>query len=99
MWERRRDLPVRVTMHLVLALWLWRNLSYKEMWRRLADGCAFSGRADGLALPATGAPEASSITRARTRLGTEPLALLFTETAGPLTGLEIPWVRGGGACG
>jgi hypothetical protein len=95
-WERQRDLPARLTLYLVLALWLWRSLSYKEVWRRLADGCAFSGGADGLAVPATGAPEASSITRARTRLGTEPLALMFAETAGPLARPDTPgaWWRG-----
>nr|WP_277605869.1 IS4 family transposase [Glycomyces sp. L485] len=95
-WERQRDLPARLTLYLVLALWLWRNLSYKKVWRRLADGCAFSGGADDLALPATGAPEASSITRARARLGTEPLALLFAETAGPLARPDTPgaWWRG-----
>lgn len=94
-WERRRDLPARLTLYLVLALWLWRSLSYKEVWRRLADGCAFSGGADGLTVPASGAPEASSITRARTRLGSEPLALLFTETAGPLASPQTPraWWR------
>ena len=66
------------------------------MWRRLADGCAFSGGADGLALTATRAPGASSITRARTRLWTEPLTLLFAETARPLARPDTPgaWWRG-----
>ena len=90
--------PARLTLYLVLALWLWlwRNLSYKEVWRRLADGCVFGGGGEGLDVPASGAPEASSITRARTRLGTEPLALLFAETAGPLAGPDTPgaWWRG-----
>jgi len=95
-WERQRDLPARLTMYLVLALWLWRNLSYREAWRRLADGCVFSGGGDGLAVPASGAPEASSVTRARERLGSEPLALLFAETAGPLARSDTPgaWWRG-----
>lgn len=94
--QRWRELPARLTLYLVLALWLWRNLSYKEVWRRLADGCAFSGGAQELGVPASGAPEASSVSRARERLGTEPLALLFVRTAGPLATDDIPeaWWRG-----
>ncbi|MBB5996641.1 hypothetical protein HNR25_003901 [Streptomonospora salina] len=94
--QRRRELPARLTLYLVLALWLWRNLSYKEVWRRLADGCAFSGGARELAVPASGAPEASSVSRARQRLGTEPLTLLFARTAGPLAESDTPgaWWRG-----
>ncbi|HIY42376.1 MAG TPA: IS4 family transposase [Candidatus Nocardiopsis merdipullorum] len=88
--QRRRELPARLTLYLVLALWLWRNLSYKEVWRRLADGCAFSGPVQGLTVPASGAPQASSVTRARERLGTEPLALLFARTAGPLADPQTP---------
>ncbi|SIO85876.1 Mobile element protein [Nocardiopsis sp. JB363] len=88
--QRQRELPAQLTLYLVLALWLWRNLSYKEVWRRLADGCAFSGGAPDLPVPASGAPQASSITRARERLGTEPLALLFAQTAGPLADPETP---------
>lgn len=95
-WQWQRDLPARLTVYLVLALWLRRNLSYKEVWRRLADGCAFGGGADGLDLATAGAPVASSITRARARLGAEPLALPFAETAGPLAQPEAPgaWWRG-----
>ena len=37
-----------------------------------------------------GAPQASSVTRARERLGTEPLALLFARTAGPLADPQTP---------
>lgn len=88
--QRQRELPARLTLYLVLALWLWRNLSYKEVWRRLADGCAFSGGAQALPVPASGAPQASSITRARERLGTQPLALLFHQTAEPLADPETP---------
>src|SRR5699024_6600768 len=88
--QRRRELPAPLTLYLVLALWLWRNLSYKEVWRRLADGCAFTGPAPGLPVPASGAPEASSISRARERLGTHPLALLFDQTRGPLADAATP---------
>lgn len=88
--HRQRELPARLTLYLVLALWLWRNLSYKEVWRRLADGCAFTGPAPGLPVPASGAPEASSISRARERLGTQPLALLFHQSAGPLADAQTP---------
>lgn len=94
--QRRRELPARLTLYLVLALWLWRDLSYKEVWRRLADGCAFSGGDQHLPVPASGAPQASSVSRARERLGTEPLALLFAQTAGPLAAPDTPgaWWRG-----
>ena len=54
--HRQRELPARLTPYLVLALWLWRNLSYKEVWRRLADGCAFTAGSPSLPVPASGAP-------------------------------------------
>src|SRR5699024_1950829 len=47
--------PAPLTLYLVLALWLWRNLSYKEVWRRLSDRGAFTGLAPGLPVPASGA--------------------------------------------
>ncbi|GAB3726075.1 IS4 family transposase [Nocardiopsis oceani] len=88
--HRQRELPARLTLYLVLALWLWRNLSYKEVWRRLADGCAFTAGSPSLPVPASGAPGASSVSRARERLGTQPLELLFAQTAGPLADPHTP---------
>src|SRR6266545_4363775 len=71
--QRRRSLPARLTVYFVLAMWLWREHGYEEVLRQLLDGLAWSG----------------SITKARTRLGPDPLRLLFTRAAGPTGSPEM----------
>jgi Insertion element 4 transposase N-terminal/Transposase DDE domain len=87
--QRRRSLPARLTVYFVLAMWLWREHGYEEVLRQLLDGLAWSGADDG------GPHEADvawsgSITKARTRLGPDPLRLLFTRAAGPTGSPEMP---------
>src|SRR6266540_2700139 len=86
--QRRRSLPARLTVYFVLAMWLWREHGYEEVLRQLLDGLAWSGADDG------GPDEADvawsgSITKARTRLGPDPLRLLFTRAAGPTGSPEM----------
>ena len=70
---RRRRLPAEQVVWLVIALALYRHQSMPEVLATL-----------DLALPSTVAPlvSKSAITQARQRLGSQPLASLFCQTAG-----------------
>ncbi len=72
--RRVRDLPSRVVVYLLLAGFLFAELGYAQVWRRLAAGL------DGLDLAA---PTASAMTQARRRLGPGPLRELFALLRGP----------------
>lgn len=74
--ERRlRLLPSRVVVYFVLALALFERCSYRAVWGKLTAGLG------GLPL---GRPAASSLCRARRRIGAEPLRRLFETLAGPV---------------
>jgi len=87
--QRKRSLPARLTTYFTLAMWLWREHGYEEVLRQLIDGLAWSGAQE------TGPDEADvawsgSITKARARLGPDPLRLLFARVAGPTGSPETP---------
>jgi Insertion element 4 transposase N-terminal/Transposase DDE domain len=86
--QRKRSLPARLTTYFVLAMWLWREHGYEEVLRQLIDGLGWSG-ADGRPDEADVA-WSGSITKARARLGGEPLRLLFSQVAGPTGGPDLP---------
>ena len=74
--ERRlRLLPSRVVVYFVLALALFERCSYRAVWGKLTAGLG------GLCLAR---PAASSLCRARRRIGAEPLRRLFETLAGPV---------------
>jgi hypothetical protein len=76
--ERRlRLLPARVVVYFVLALALFEHCSYRAVWGKLTAAL------DGFALVR---PAASSLARARRRIGTAPLRRLFEVLAGPVAG-------------
>ena len=77
---RKRLLPARVVVCLVLALTLYASEAYEEVTRRLVHGLTSLNRwrADWQ-IPTDGA-----ISRARTRLGAEPLRELFNRAAVPV---------------
>jgi hypothetical protein len=78
--QRHRLLPARVVVYYVLAMALFSDASYEEVMRALVEGLAWqSGWRRSWEIPAKG-----SIFKARSRLGSEPLELLFEATAGPL---------------
>jgi hypothetical protein len=83
--ERRRLLPARLTVYFVLALALFSPAPYLEVLRHLVEGLRTVGRWDGWHVP-----EKSSLFRARQRLGSEPLRVLFASTARPLSGGSTP---------
>ena len=68
---RLRDLPARVVIYLLLAACLFPETGYPGVWRKLTSGLT------GLPLPT---PTASSLTRARHRLGAAPPALTVRPT-------------------
>jgi Insertion element 4 transposase N-terminal/Transposase DDE domain len=84
--QRKRSLPARLTTYFTLAMWLWREHGYEEVLRQLVDGLAWSGTGPGEADVAW----SGSITKARARLGAEPLRLLFDRVAGPVALAGMP---------
>ncbi|MGH3406929.1 MAG: transposase domain-containing protein, partial [Streptosporangiaceae bacterium] len=73
--RRRRLLPSRVVVYFVLALALFEQCSYLAVWGKLTCGLG------GLPLAR---PAASSLCRARRRVGAGPLRALFETLAGPV---------------
>jgi Insertion element 4 transposase N-terminal/Transposase DDE domain len=78
--QRHRLLPARVVVYYVLAMALFADASYEEVMRALVEGLSWaSGWRQVWEVPAKG-----SIFKARSRLGREPLELLFEAVARPL---------------
>lgn len=76
--RRLRLLPSRVVVYFVLALALFEDCSYRGVWGKLVAGLA------GLDLVR---PAASSLCRARRRIGVAPLRRLFEILSGPVARL------------
>jgi len=105
---RRRLLPARLVVYFVLALWLFRgrNSGYGQVMAKLADGLyhrrrgadLLAGRLDPDGWVDAGAgrrwrqPGASSLSRARDKLGADPLHMLFDQVAGPVAAGGAPGV-------
>lgn len=97
---RRRLLPARLMVYFVLALWLFRgpNCGYGRVMVKLVDALYHRRRGqqllDGVLDPEgwvdAGAgrrwrpPNISSLSRARSKLGADPLHMLFDSVAGPV---------------
>jgi hypothetical protein len=90
--RRQRLLPARVVVYFTLAMCVFSQVGYEEVARLLTHGLAWARRWRG----AWQVPTTGSLTRARARLGPEPLAALFGQTAGPLATPATPgaWYRG-----
>jgi hypothetical protein len=76
--KRLRLLPTRVVVYFILALALFEDCSYRGVWGKLTAGL------EGLPLVR---PAASSLSRARRRVGAAPLRRLFEILAGPVAHL------------
>ncbi|WP_354643063.1 IS4 family transposase [Kitasatospora camelliae] len=78
--QRHRLLPARVVVYFVLAMCLFFGQGYEEVARLLTQGLRDQGRwATAWRVPTTAA-----IGRARLRLGSQPLRLLFQRVARPV---------------
>jgi hypothetical protein len=78
--RRQRLLPARVVVYYVLALALFAECSYEEVMRQLIEGLAWSSGWER----SWEVPSKVAIVKARRRLGSEPLELLFGAVASPL---------------
>ena len=89
---RERSLPAHVTMHYVIALALFMQQSYGAVLRCLFEGIRWL-RCNGVRI-AYASP--SAISRARERLGVEPVKQLCEETVAPVAEPGTPgaWYRG-----
>ena len=77
--ERRyRLLPARLIVYYVLAMSLFREAGYEEVMRQLTEGLV------GLGDQPLEIPSSVAISKARQRLGPEPLEALFKSTCRPL---------------
>jgi Insertion element 4 transposase N-terminal/Transposase DDE domain len=85
--RRLRDLPSRTGLYFVLALGLFPQLGYLEVWRKLTAGL------DGL--PGVPCPSAKALRDLRRRVGAAPLRALFEVLAGPAAQPSTPGVRFG----
>ncbi|MEU4493823.1 IS4 family transposase [Streptomyces sp. NPDC023998] len=83
--QRKRLLPARLVVYFVLGLALFSPAPYLEVMRHLVEGL----RSQGL-LGAWHVPAKSSLFRARQRLGSEPLRVLFATTAKPMATEATP---------
>jgi Insertion element 4 transposase N-terminal/Transposase DDE domain len=90
--RRQRQLPARLMLYYVIALALYAQASYGEVLRCLLEGLRWlrlAGTAPDLA-------DKSAITKARIRLGADPLRQLFARVARPCAEAGTPgaWYRG-----
>ncbi len=85
--QRARTLPARVVVYYVLAMVLFFNSSYTEVWNKLIAGLDWAHRFRARMLLGM-QPSAAAISYARQRLGWQVMEALLAETAGPLAGQE-----------
>ncbi|MFJ8957641.1 IS4 family transposase [Streptomyces sp. NPDC102381] len=83
--QRRRLLPARLVVYFVLGLALFSPAPYLDVMRHLVAGLRGLGLLGGWHVPAK-----SSLFRARQRLGSEPLRVLFATTARPMATEATP---------
>ncbi|WP_307527906.1 transposase domain-containing protein [Streptomyces umbrinus] len=74
--RRNRLLPARTVVYFILAMCLFAQHSYEQVARMLAEATTWVTRQDGCPPPV---PTSAAISRARVRLGPEPLAALFAQ--------------------
>jgi hypothetical protein len=85
--QRTRTLPARVVVYYLLAMVLFFNSSYTEVWNKLVAGLDWARRFQAR-MSLGMQPTPAAITLARQRLGWQVMAALLEETAGPLAGQE-----------
>ena len=90
--KRQRKLPMRMMVYYVIALALYMDVSYGEVLRCLLEGLEWLG----FPVKPIRTVQKSSISRARTRLGVEPVRRLQEELVVPVATPETQgaWYRG-----
>ncbi|MFE7841848.1 IS4 family transposase [Streptomyces sp. NPDC057474] len=89
--QRTRLLPPRVVVYFVLAMCLFSGQGYEEVARLLTQGLTWAKRWSG----SWQVPTTAAISRARVKLGPEPLKALFAAVARPLATEETRGARYG----
>ena len=84
---RRRDLPAELIVLYCVSLWLFRDIAYEDVLDCLLESWRWLG------LPGSRGATKGAISQARTRLGPEPMRLLFNKTAVPLATSVTPGAR------
>jgi hypothetical protein len=85
--QRRRTLPARVVVYYLLAMVLFFQSGYGEVWNKLVAGLDWARRFQ-VRVSLGMQPTPAAITLARQRLGWQVMAALLEEAAGPLAGQE-----------
>jgi hypothetical protein len=85
--QRTRTLPARVVVYYLLAMVLFFNSSYTEVWNKLVAGLDWAKRFR-VRLDLGMQPTAAAVTYARQRLGWQVMERLMEEVAGPLAGQD-----------
>ncbi len=85
--QRTRTLPARVVVYYLLAMVLFFQSGYSEVWNKLVAGLDWAHRFRARMLLGM-QPTPAAVTYARQRLGWQVMERLLTETAGPLAGQE-----------
>ena len=90
--QRRRSLPARSMAYFAMGMALHSEGSYEDVLALISDGLAWAHRSEELGKLANKA----AIFHARSRLGPEPMALLFERVAKPLAAKDTPgcWLAG-----
>ena len=84
--QRTRLMPARVMMYYVIAMAMFPQASYEEVMRHLTEGLAWQGGFTG----SWHLPSKGGIFKARARLGSAPLAKLYSQVAKPLATIGTP---------
>ena len=90
MEQRTRILPSRVVVYYVLAMTLYSSAGYREVFRLLVEGLRTHDPSVRIRVP-----QKSAISKARSRVGSEPLLALFERLAKPMAAPETrgAWYR------
>src|SRR5260370_20707 len=81
--QRKRTLPARVVVYYLLAMVVFFNSSYPEVWNKLGAGLDWAKRFR-VRLELGVQPSAAAVTYPRPLLGWQVMAALLEEVAGPL---------------
>jgi len=89
--QRNRSLPARAMAYFSIGMALHSEGSYEDVLSLLTDGLAWTSGEEPIRLPSK-----SAIFQARSRLGPEPLEVLFSKVAAPLASEGTPgaWLGG-----
>src|SRR5258708_37578425 len=88
--QRARTLPARVVVYYLLAMVLFFNSSYTEVWNKLVAGLDWANRFRARVLLGM-QPSAAAITYARQPLGWQVMGRPPAETPGPPAGAGRRW--------